>query len=79
MQGVIDTARIEGMEQGIQQGQRSLLLNLLSRKLGSIPLPIIEKLNQIESSKLEALSEALFDLEDLEALDRWVREHRPGD
>jgi len=90
MHGVINTARREGMrkgmqkgiekgiqkgrEQGIQEGQRSLLFNLLARKLGEIPLNIMKELNQVDSNKLEALSEALFDLEDLEALDRWLQE-----
>ena len=65
----------KGREQGIQEGKRSLLFNLLARKLGEIPLNIIMKeLNQVDSNKLEALSEALFDLEDLEALDRWLQE-----
>ncbi len=109
MQGVINTARIEGVEQGIQKGreegiqegmeqgiqkgleqgiqkgreegiqegmergQRSLLISLISRKFGNIPLNIAEKLNRIESNQLEALIEALFDLEDLEAIDRWLR------
>ena len=63
----------EGMEQGIQKGQRSLLISLISRKFGHIPLNIAEKLNRIESNQLEALIEALFDLEDLEAIDRWLR------
>ena len=63
----------EGMEQGIQKGQRSLLISLISRKFGNIPLNIAEKLNRIESNQLEALIEALFDLEDLEAIDRWLR------
>jgi predicted transposase/invertase (TIGR01784 family) len=90
MHGVINTARREGMrkgmkkgiekgiekgrEQGIQEGQRSLLFNLLARKLGEIPVDIMKELNQVDSNKLEALSEALFDLEDLEALDRWLQE-----
>ena len=63
----------EGIEQGIQKGQRSLLISLISRKFGNIPLNIAEKLNRIESNQLEALIEALFDLEDLEAIDRWLR------
>ena len=37
MNGVIETAREEGMAQGIQEGKRSLLLKQLSRRLGTIP------------------------------------------
>ena len=65
MNGVIETAREEGM--------RSLLLKLLSRKLGTIPDEIKVLLSQLEPELLDVLSEALFDFESLEGLHNWLK------
>ena len=89
MNGVIETAREEGkaqgiqegmtqgiqvgMAQGVQEGKRSLLLNQLSRKLGGISDDIKILLQQISPYRLDALSEALFDLENLAALHNWLK------
>ena len=76
MNGVIETAREEGIQegkaQGVQEGKSSLLLKLLSRKLGSIPDEIKVLLHQLVPELLDALSEALFDLENLEDLHNWL-------
>jgi hypothetical protein len=69
MNGVIETAREEGRE----EGKRSLLLKQLSRKLGIIPDEIKVLLYQLASDPLDALSEALFDLENLEDLHNWLK------
>jgi predicted transposase/invertase (TIGR01784 family) len=81
MNSVIETAREEGMAQGIKKGKdqvireskRSLLLKLLSRKLGTIPDEIKVLLNQLAPEILDVLSEALFDLESLEDLHNWLK------
>ncbi len=73
MNGVIETAQEEGKAQGIQEGKRSLLLKLLSRKLGAIPDGTKVLLHQISPDLLDALSEALFDLENLADLDNWLK------
>ncbi|MEA5477925.1 Rpn family recombination-promoting nuclease/putative transposase [Pseudanabaena galeata UHCC 0370] len=72
MNGVIETAREEGMAQGIQEGKRSLLLKQLSRRLGTIPEEIKVLLLQLEPEPLDVLSEALFDLQSLEDLCNWL-------
>ena len=72
MNGVIETAREEGMAQGIQEGKRSLLLKQLSRRLGTIPDEIKVLLFQLEPEPLDVLSEALFDLQSLEDLCNWL-------
>jgi predicted transposase/invertase (TIGR01784 family) len=68
MKGVIETARQEGRE----EGKRSLLLKQLSRKLGTIPDEIKVFLHQLVPERLDVLSEALFDLENLEDLHNWL-------
>ena len=65
MNGVIETAREEDV--------RSLLLKLLSRKLGTIPDEIKVLLSQLAPELLDALSEAWFDLESLEDLHSWLK------
>lgn len=72
MNGVIETAREEGMAQGIQEGKRSLLLKQLSRRLGTISDEIKVLLFQLEPEPLDVLSEALFDLQSLEDLCNWL-------
>jgi predicted transposase/invertase (TIGR01784 family) len=77
MNGVIETAREEGIQegkaQGIQEGKRSLLLKQLSRKLGTIPDEIKVLLHQIAPDRLDTLSETLFDLENLADLHNWLK------
>jgi len=84
MNGVIETAREEGIQegkaqgiqegkaQGVQEGKSLLLLKLLSRKLGTIPDEITFLLHQLAPEQLDTLSEALFDLESLEDLHNWL-------
>jgi predicted transposase/invertase (TIGR01784 family) len=68
MNGVIETAR----EEGVQEGKSSLLLKQLSRKLETIPDEIKVPLRKLAPERLDLLSEALFDLESLEDLHNWL-------
>ena len=88
MNGVIETAREEGKVQGIQEGKAqgiqegkaqgvqegksSLLLKLLSLKLGTISDEIKVLLHELSPERLDILSEALFDLESLADLHNWL-------
>jgi predicted transposase/invertase (TIGR01784 family) len=73
MNGVIETAREEGKAQGVQEGKSSLQLKLLARKLGTIPDEIKVPLHELAPERLDVLSEALFDLENLEDLHNWLK------
>lgn len=74
MKGVVETAREEGKAQGIQEGKLSLLLKQLARKLGiMIPDELKAQLHQPDPNVLDILSEALFDLENLEDLHNWFK------
>jgi hypothetical protein len=48
------------------------LLKLLSRKLDAIPDEIKVLLHGLAPEQLDSLSEALFDLENLEDLSNWL-------
>ena len=52
---------------------RSLLCKQLFRKLGTLPDEIRILRNQLTLEQLDELSEALFDLENLQDLDNWFR------
>ena len=56
-----------------EEGMRSLLCKQLARKLGTLPDEIRILLNQLTLEQLDELSEALFDLENLQDLDNWFR------
>jgi hypothetical protein len=56
----------------VQEGKSSLLLKLLSRKLGTISDEIKVLLHELAPERLDVLSEALFDLESLADLHNWL-------
>ena len=86
MKGVVETAKQEGREegreegkaQGIQEGKQALLLKQLARKLGTIISNELKiQLCQLDPNVLDSLSEALFDLENLEDLHNWLKSINP--
>jgi predicted transposase YdaD len=65
----------QGVQQGAQQGierERSLILRLLNRKVGSLPAPIIEQVNALAIEQLEALGEALLEFTAIADLTHWL-------
>jgi predicted transposase/invertase (TIGR01784 family) len=66
----------EGVEIGLVQGQRSLILRLLSLKLGEIPAATEGALNQISSDRLADLSDRLLEFATLDDLHRWLETER---
>ncbi|NER19329.1 MAG: Rpn family recombination-promoting nuclease/putative transposase [Symploca sp. SIO1C2] len=85
LQNVVETSRQEGVEEGREQGrqeerlqsierQRSLILKLLSRKLGDIPDSLQVQIAQLSLTSLEALGETLFDFENEEDLRQWLNQ-----
>ncbi|MGC4044525.1 MAG: DUF4351 domain-containing protein [Armatimonas sp.] len=66
-----------GMEKGLEQGERRMLLRLLRRKLGDDAAAALEpELQDLEITKCEALAEAIFDLDSLEAVRVWLEGNR---
>lgn len=88
LHNVIETSKLEarqegiamGVEQGIvigrEEGIKSLVLKLLSRKLGEIPNSIQQKINQLSIELLEDLSEMLFDFNSIKDLGDWLDNNR---
>ena len=64
-----------GIEEELKRSlerERSLVLRLLSRKLGSINDHTLTKINNLSIAQLEDLGEALFDFKSITDLDRWL-------
>jgi predicted transposase/invertase (TIGR01784 family) len=79
MNNVVDTARQEGRQEGIElerqrllERQRSVIQRLLSRTLGALPDGVQQQISQLSMERLEVLNEEFFDFTDLNDLIRWL-------
>lgn len=63
----------QGIEQGIQQGEVTLTLRLLTRRLGSVPPQLRSQIQQLSTTQLEALGEALLDFSSTQDLVAWLQ------
>lgn len=64
----------EGLQQGLQLGETTLILRQLRRRFGSIPPEIETQVQTLTIPQLEALAEALLDFTDVTALTSWLRQ-----
>lgn len=61
-----------GEEKGLEKGQRSLVLKLLTRKVGTLPDQAVDRIHQLSIAQLEALGEALLDFGSVDDLTAWL-------
>lgn len=62
----------EGIERGRQEGERSLILRLLNRRVGTLPEAIQTQVEALPLEQLEMLGEALLDFTGLADLETWL-------
>ncbi|WP_254048061.1 DUF4351 domain-containing protein [Synechococcus sp. BDU 130192] len=62
----------QGLQQGIEEGEFTLLTKLLSRRLGLLDAAVLKRLRQLSRLQLEALGEALLDMQSRADLDQWL-------
>lgn len=62
----------EGRIEGRTDGERALVLRLLTRKLGSLSPALTTKVSALNLESLEALGEALLDFTRVEDLESWL-------
>ncbi len=67
---VYQEAKAEGEEIG-EQRERSLILRLLTRRVGELPEPVRSRIATLSLEQLEALGEALLDFAGLADLQQW--------
>ena len=63
------------MEQGIEQGERSLILRLLTRRIGDVTPDLQSQIQSLSLPQLESLGEALLDFSQPSDLVEWLRSH----
>ena len=68
-----------GIEQGRREGEVSIVMRLLKRKVGELSPEVEAKVRELEVAPLEELSEALLDFEDVEDLTDWLRNLSGGE
>ncbi|KAM3091439.1 Rpn family recombination-promoting nuclease/putative transposase [Phormidesmis sp. 146-35] len=62
----------QGIEQGMAQGERSLIFRLLARKVGEVPEALRRQIEALPIEQLESLGEALLDFSSVSDLERWL-------
>ncbi|WP_313888509.1 DUF4351 domain-containing protein [Nostoc spongiaeforme] len=65
----------QGIEQGANREARSLVLRLLSRKLGELPQEVRSQIDVLSLTQLESLGEALLDFSSLLDLTNWLAQN----
>jgi predicted transposase YdaD len=63
----------KGEARGRQEGERSLVLRLLARSVGSIPDLFVTQIHILSLDQLESLGEALLDFTALADLETWLQ------
>ncbi|NEP55827.1 MAG: DUF4351 domain-containing protein [Symploca sp. SIO2G7] len=69
-----------GLEQGLEQGlgrEQTLVLKLLSRKVGKLPPKLESQIKALPLEPLEELAEALLDFSTLDDLSAWLQHNNP--
>jgi predicted transposase/invertase (TIGR01784 family) len=72
---VYQEAKAEGRAEGQTEGERSLVIRLLTRKIGEVPVTLLDEVRALSIEKLEALAEALLDFSTVTDLKTWLNIH----
>ncbi|MCT7950176.1 Rpn family recombination-promoting nuclease/putative transposase [Ancylothrix sp. C2] len=71
--GVLRLGLREGREQGLREGQTTLILRLLNRRLGEVPADIQDQINSLTLEKLNSLGETILELTNFSQLSEWLQ------
>ncbi len=61
-----------GKQEGKLEGEQLLILRLLKRRVGELPQFVMESIQTLSITQLEALGEALLDFTAIEDLLNWL-------
>ncbi|OYE03979.1 DUF4351 domain-containing protein [Nostoc sp. 'Peltigera membranacea cyanobiont' 232] len=61
----------QGIQQGIQQGELTLILRQLNRRIGEVNPQLQERIQTLSTNELETLGEALLDFTTATDLEAW--------
>lgn len=73
----ITTGERIGYERGREEGEQTLVLRLLQKRVGELPEKVRERIQTLSLDQLEALGEALLDFTAIEDLFSWLATHQP--
>ena len=66
----------EVREEGREEGQKSLLLRLLTRKVGELSSEVRQNIDSLSIEQLENLGEALLEFSSMADLENWLKTHQ---
>ncbi|MGD1855454.1 MAG: DUF2887 domain-containing protein [Leptolyngbyaceae cyanobacterium] len=72
MFAISDLRKTKVYEEGLQEGERALVVRLLKRKAGKLPKALLLQVEQLSVMQLEDLAEALLDFDELADLETWL-------
>ena len=61
--------------EGIQEGEKSLILRQLTRRVGELPEDVRQRVEVLSLEELENLGEALLDFSSMSDLQVWLEEN----
>ena len=68
----IDIATQQGRAQGRNEGEKSLIVRMLTRKLGTLDPNSIDLINNLSLESIESLGDALLDFNTTTDLTAWL-------
>ncbi|MEH2370191.1 Rpn family recombination-promoting nuclease/putative transposase [Nostoc sp.] len=71
-------AILEAKEEGKVEGERTIVLRLLNRRVGNIPDALLSQIQGLSVEQLEALGDALLDFSTLADLEGWLQNQPRG-
>ena len=71
MEGIAE-GKEEGIAEGKAEGQASILLRLLKKKFGYLPVEMENRVMSMPTEKLQELAEAIFDLETIDDVNSFI-------
>jgi predicted transposase YdaD len=71
-----EATEAKGRASGQQEHARSLVLRLLARRIGILPIEIRSQVEALSITQLDELGEALLDFSQLTDLTTWLNQHQ---
>ena len=66
-----------GEQRGLQKGQIALIMRLLKKRFGEIPMAISSKIEELTVEELESLGEDFLDFNSIDDLENWLKGRSP--
>jgi predicted transposase YdaD len=75
MLGLSELRETRVYQEAFQEGEQSLILRQLTRRLGALPTHVEAQVQSLDQPKLEALGEALLDFSTSKDLEQWLQDN----